>query len=76
MTKSARRILEWTIALLIASISFYALGREPQDHIVPAQIVLPLPDDISTFHCPGGYIDPEFVDGGILCVRNDSSRKL
>lgn len=63
MPKPVRRFLDWAVIG-----SFYLSNSGPSG---PAELFLPLPDDISTFHCPSGYDNPEFADGGIVCQRDE-----
>jgi hypothetical protein len=76
MSKPLRYALEWFIVItIVVGISSVFLSVSPQAP-TPSELFLPLPDDISKFNCPAGYIDPEFVSGGIVCVRNDYKGKL
>lgn len=71
MPKPVRRSLEWAAIGFIVLLSFYVSSTGPsQGNTPPAEVYLSLPDDVSTFHCPVGYSDPEFASGGIVCHRD------
>ena len=72
MPKPVRRFLDRAVIGLIVIGSFYLSSSGPSGSAEPpAELFLPLPDDISTFHCPSGYDNPEFADGGIVCQRDE-----
>jgi hypothetical protein len=72
MPKPVRRIVDWAVIGFIVIGSFYLSSTGPsRDTNPPSEIFLPLPDDLATFRCPAGYMDPEFAGGGIVCQRNN-----